>query len=95
MVCGPRFHYSDLKLYRCVADGGDGLQIWRVVANMLNKEWQGAGGPSVWGLGKGLTTPYRKKGARCDMLRRASKLAGSCEHGNEPSGSIKGGEFID
>jgi len=21
--------------------------------------------------------------------------AGSCEHGNEPSGSIKGGEFID
>jgi hypothetical protein len=22
-------------------------------------------------------------------------LVGSCEHGNEPSGSIKGGEFFD
>jgi hypothetical protein len=22
-------------------------------------------------------------------------VAGSCEHGNEPSGSIKGGEFLD
>jgi hypothetical protein len=25
----------------------------------------------------------------------ASELVGSCEHGNEPSGSIKGGEFLD
>jgi hypothetical protein len=23
------------------------------------------------------------------------KVVGSCEHGNEPSGSIKGGEFLD
>jgi len=22
-------------------------------------------------------------------------VAGSCEHGNEPSGSMKGGEFLD
>jgi hypothetical protein len=29
------------------------------------------------------------------MLHKASKLAGSCEYGNEPSGSIKGGEFLD
>jgi hypothetical protein len=29
------------------------------------------------------------------MLHRASELAGFCEHGNEPSGSIKGGEFLD
>jgi len=29
------------------------------------------------------------------MLHRTSGLAFSCEHGNEPSGSIKGGEFID
>jgi hypothetical protein len=29
------------------------------------------------------------------MLHRASELMISCEHGNETSGSIKGGEFID
>jgi hypothetical protein len=29
------------------------------------------------------------------MLRGASDSAGSCEHGNEPSGFIKGGEFLD
>jgi hypothetical protein len=27
-------------------------------------------------------------------VRRAT-VAGCCEHGNEPSGSINGGEFID
>jgi len=27
------------------------------------------------------------------MLHRASDMAGSCEHGNEPSGLIKGREF--
>jgi hypothetical protein len=26
---------------------------------------------------------------------RMGPVAGSCEHGNEPSGSIKGGEFLD
>jgi hypothetical protein len=29
------------------------------------------------------------------MLHRASDLAVSAEHGNEPSGSIKGEEFLD
>jgi len=29
------------------------------------------------------------------MLHRASELAGSCEHGNEPSGSIEWGKFLD
>jgi hypothetical protein len=29
------------------------------------------------------------------MLHRASELAGFCEHGNEPLGSIKDGEFLD
>jgi len=27
------------------------------------------------------------------MLHRASELAGCCEHGNEPSGSVKGVEL--
>jgi len=29
------------------------------------------------------------------MLHRASELADSCEHSNEPAGSIKGVEFLD
>jgi len=29
------------------------------------------------------------------MLHRASELLGSFEHGNEPLGSITGGEFLD
>jgi hypothetical protein len=45
-----------------VADKGDGFQIWRVAANILNKqsrtaerEW-----PSTLVVGRGLTTPHRK-----------------------------------
>jgi hypothetical protein len=46
-----------------VADGGDGLQIWRVAANILNKQSQTAdsGWSSNLGLGVGLTTPDRKR----------------------------------
>jgi hypothetical protein len=45
-----------------VADGGNSLQIWRVAANILNKQsWISAGGPPAWGLSVGLTTPPRKK----------------------------------
>jgi hypothetical protein len=45
-----------------VADGGNGLQIWRVAANILSSRGQPTrGGPPDWGLGVGLTTPHRKK----------------------------------
>jgi hypothetical protein len=46
-----------------VADGGDGLQIWRVAANILNMQSRTAdkGGTSAWGLGVGLTTPHHKE----------------------------------
>jgi hypothetical protein len=42
-----------------VEDGGDALHIWRVAANILNKQSQTAkkGLSSRWGL----TTPYYKK----------------------------------
>jgi hypothetical protein len=50
-------------------------------------------GPQAWGLGKELTTPHRKKTARYETLHRASELTSSCEHGNEPSSSIKRGKF--
>jgi hypothetical protein len=38
-----------------VADGGEGLQIWRVAANILNKQSQTAdkGWPSSLGVGRG------------------------------------------
>jgi len=51
-------------------------------------------GPSSWGLGEGLTTDFKKK-KTYEMLHRASDLAGSCKRGNEPSGYIKDGEFLD
>jgi hypothetical protein len=45
-----------------VADGGDGLQTWRVAANILNKQSRTAdrGGPPACGLGEGLKSPDRK-----------------------------------
>jgi hypothetical protein len=41
----------------------NGLQIWRVTANILNKycEQSTRGGPPAWRLGEVLTTPARKK----------------------------------
>jgi hypothetical protein len=55
---------------------------------------QGRGTP-VRVLGRELTTPHHKKTASYEIFHRASDLAGYCEHGNEPSGSMKGGEFLD
>jgi len=51
------------------------------------------GGLSASGMGEVLRTPHQ---AACyEMLHRASGLEGSCEHGNELLGSIKGGEFLE
>jgi hypothetical protein len=46
-----------------VADGGDGLQIWRVDANILNKQPRAAdkGWSSSLAVGRGLTTPIVKR----------------------------------
>jgi outer membrane scaffolding protein for murein synthesis (MipA/OmpV family) len=62
-----------------VADGGDGLQIWRAAANILNKQSQRAdnGWSSSLGAGVGLTTHYlKKKQAGYEMSQRASNLDG-------------------
>jgi hypothetical protein len=42
-----------------VADGGDDLQIWRIAANILNKQSRRAdrGWSSSFGFGRGVTTP--------------------------------------
>jgi hypothetical protein len=56
------------------------------------------GGSPAWGFGEGLTTSHSKKPDCYKMLHRALDLgpvAGSCEQGNEPLGSIKGRELLD
>jgi hypothetical protein len=61
-----------------VADGGEGLQIWRVDASILNKQLRTAdkGWSSSLGLGRGLTTPHRKKIVCYEMSQRALDLDG-------------------
>jgi hypothetical protein len=48
-----------------VATGGDGLQVWRVAANILNMQSRTTdkGRSSSLGVGKGLTTTERRKQA--------------------------------
>jgi hypothetical protein len=58
-----------------VADGGNGLQIWRIAANILNKQSQMAdgGGPSALELGRGLTNLHHKNS---NLLRNISQSLG-------------------
>jgi hypothetical protein len=53
-----------------VADGGDGLQIWRVAENILNKQSRTAvkGWSSSLEVGRGAST-HRKKIKNRDMLK--------------------------
>jgi len=61
-----------------VADGGDGLQIRRVTANVLDKQLRTA--DKVWssslGVGRGARTSHRKKAACYEMLHKISELDG-------------------
>jgi hypothetical protein len=51
-------HHGMARTY--VSDAGDGLRIWRVAANILNKQSRTAdrGGPPAWGLGGMLTNSH-------------------------------------
>jgi hypothetical protein len=73
--------------------------IWRVAANILNKQFRRPtrGGPPDWWLGEVLISPYRKNVSCYEMFtQKASGLdSGTSECGNEPSVSIKCGEFLD
>jgi hypothetical protein len=71
-----------------VAGTGDGLQIWRVAANILNKqswtadiEWS-----SSLGVGWGANNPSLKN-SMFVTKRYTQPQAGCCEYGDEPSGS--------
>jgi hypothetical protein len=59
-----------------VTDGGDGLQIRRVAANILNKQPRAADGgwSSSLGTGRGLTTSHRKTS---NILRNMSQGLGT------------------
>jgi hypothetical protein len=61
-----------------VADGRDDLQLWRLAANILNKQprTNARGSPPAWGLRVRLTTPHRKKQICYEMLQKASDLDG-------------------
>jgi hypothetical protein len=86
IFCGAKWSFSILcgshhhgMVCSWVAEGGDNLHIWRVIANILNKESCTANkgwSSSMLGLDKGLTTPHHKKPACYEMLHRASELDG-------------------
>jgi hypothetical protein len=57
-----------------VADGGDGLQTWRIAANISNKQWRTADKWCYFTLVEGFTTLRRKKTACYEMLVRTSEL---------------------
>jgi len=73
-----------------VADGG-------VAVNILSGSCgQPTGnGPPAWGLGEKLTTRNRKRTGLLRNITQGLGIGGPCENGNEPSGSIKGREFLD
>jgi hypothetical protein len=53
--------------------------------------------PPAWRLGEMLTTPYRKNVPCYEMFthKASDPDSGNCECVNEPSGSIKCGDFLD
>jgi hypothetical protein len=61
-----------------VADRGDGLQIRRAAANILNKQSRTAdrAWPSSLRVGRGLTTSTVKKYICCEVCTRASEING-------------------
>jgi hypothetical protein len=59
-----------------VADGGEGLQIRRIAATVLNKQSRTAdkGWSSSLGVGRWATTPHLKKVISYEMFQSASDL---------------------
>jgi hypothetical protein len=76
-----------------IADGGDGLQIRRIAVCLLNKQSRtdGKGRFSSLGVDNGLTVPHHKN--RKQLVRK--RYTGPQICGNDPSGSIRGGAFLE
>jgi hypothetical protein len=60
-----------------VVDGADSLQIWRVAANILNKQSRtdDNGWPSSLGVGRGANNPVVKNKISYEMFNGASDIA--------------------
>jgi hypothetical protein len=58
-----------------VAGGEKGLHIWRVAANVLNKQWQKANVGRSSSLGVGLTPPHRLEVKCYETFQSASEFA--------------------
>jgi hypothetical protein len=71
-----------------IADRGDDLRIWRVAANIFNKQSRTAdsGWSSSLGVGRGLTILPRKNSIFFTN-HYAQPRTGCCECGDETSGS--------
>jgi hypothetical protein len=53
------------------------------------------GGSSRLGIGRGADKSLLQNNGLLRNVTQDLVLASPCVHGNEPSGSIKGGEFLD
>jgi hypothetical protein len=85
------WRFLESRLKETASRCGGKLQVYRI----SSRGQPTRGGPPARELIEGLTIPHRKTPACYEIFHRASELAGSCEHGNEPLGSIKGGEFLE
>jgi hypothetical protein len=52
------------------------------------------GGPPAWGLGRGLTSSHHKKQHVMKRYTEQGLVVGSCEYGNQLSGSLNGRKFF-
>jgi hypothetical protein len=61
-----------------VTDGGDGLQTWRVSANILNEQSRTAdrGWPSSFGVGRDTNNPQLSKVARKEIFNTVLEMDG-------------------
>jgi hypothetical protein len=76
-----------------VADGGNGLQIWRVAANTLNKQSRTADKGWFFSLGFGveLRTPHRKNYLVTKIHKKPRAWTDSWEWVRNLVSKIKGG----
>jgi hypothetical protein len=70
--------FNHSMAYPQITDGGNGLLIWRVAANILNKQ-PIKDGPFDWGIGIRPITHHHKNDLCCKHFSEASNLDGSCE----------------
>jgi hypothetical protein len=53
-----------------LADGGDGLQLWRVAVNILNKQWRAADKGWSYNLGFGLKASHIKNRSCYEVVHK-------------------------